>query len=234
VAIKTPVIVVRCAAVALLALAAMGIAVAAGVASAAPQADQVTLQLRQFRNANKVLVLTWYGQVSRGAAGEDVEVLARNCGTKQFYPIAATKTFAGGAWEIESQSSVPPYGSVRWSYGQTFRARWRAELSNTISLRVPFEPFVKKIPKRRAWKVYVNPGDKDWTGKVVELQRRSGGKWIFYKRARLVRKASLKLGAYNHEAVFVVSARGLTLRAYLPAKTAAPCHLAGGSEPFRT
>ena len=51
---------------------------------------------------------------------------------------------------------------------------------------------------------------------------------------RLGRKPSLKLGAYNHEAVFEVPARGLSLRAFLPAKSAAPCYLAGASDPWRS
>ena len=194
----------------------------------------VTLSLRQYVNANKVRVLVWFGQVS-GPGRELVEVQARDCGTKAFYTIAETAPAPGGGWEIESQNPDPPYGSVRWSLGQTYRARWRDELSNTITYRLPYTGhYATKIAGRRDWKVYVNPGDKDWTGKVVELQRRSGGKWTRYKVAKLVRKPSLKLGAYNHEAVFAVPARGLTLRAFLPAKTVAPCHLPGASEPFRS
>jgi hypothetical protein len=215
-------------------LAAIGLALAAGVAAAWSQAD-VTLSLRQYTNANKVRVLVWYGQVANGAAGEHVEVLARDCGTKPFYRIAETQTAAGGGWEIQSQSSEPPYGSVRWSGGQTYRARWGNELSNTITLRFPFTAVgVKKISARRAWKVFLNTGDKDWTGKVVELQRRNGGKWVRFKVAKLVRKPSFTLGAYNHETVFEVPARGLTLRILVPAKTAAPCSLSGASDSWRS
>jgi hypothetical protein len=219
----------------LVALAVTAVAVAAGVASAGSSQADVTLSLRQYTNANKVRVLVWYGQVASGAAGEHVEVLARDCGTKQFYRIAETDTGPGGGWEIQSQNPDPPYGSVRWSPGQAYRARWRDEQSRPVLFRLPFRPAAPtKIPGRRAWKLYVNTGDKDWTGKLVLLQRKRGAAWASYKQAKLVRKPSFKLGAYNHEVVFEAPARGLTLRAYLPAKSAAPCYSAGASEPFRS
>ena len=85
---------------------------------------------------------------------------------------------------MESQSSVPPYTSVNVGPGTTFRARWRDELSNTVTWRLPFEAVsAQRIASRRAWKVYVNPLTIDWTGRFVELQRRSGGKWVRYKRS---------------------------------------------------
>ena len=43
-----------------------------------------------------------------------------------------------------------------------------------------------------------------------------------------MRSRASKHGAYNHEAVFEVPTRGLTLRAFVPAKTAGQCWHAGG------
>ena len=199
----------------------------------------VTLSLRQYVNANKVRVLVWYGQVSGGAGGNRVEVQARDCGTKAFYKIAETTPGPGGGYEIESQSSVPPYGSVGWSAAQTYRARWGDQLSTPVAgLRFPLQPWTEKVPRRRAWRVHVDNGgfplNLTLNGKPVVLQRKRGGAWARYKTALLKRKASLKLGAYNHEAVFEIPTRGLTLRALVPAKTAGQCWLPGTSEPWRS
>lgn len=208
------------------------------VATAGAVTEVVTLSLRQYTNANKVRVLVWYGQVS-GSGGALVEVQARDCGTKAFYTLAETRPGAGGGYEIESESSVPPYGSVRWSAAQTYRARWGEQLSDAVAgPRFPLTPWAEKMPRKRAWRVHVDNGGFPLTltlaGKPVLLQRKRGNAWALYKSAPLRRKASLKLGAYNHEAVFEVPTRGLTLRALVPAKTAGQCWLPGTSDPFRS
>ena len=87
----------------LVALAAIGLALAGGVAAASSQAD-VTLAMRQYTNASKVRVFVWNGQVATAAAGEDVEVLGRDCLTKSYRLYAATRTVSGGGWEVESAS----------------------------------------------------------------------------------------------------------------------------------
>ena len=153
--------------------------------------------------------------------------------------IAETTPGAGGGWEIQSQNPEPPYGSVRWSAAQTYRARWGDQLSEPATgPRLPLRPSVEKVPRRQAWKVHVNhngfPLSLTLAGKPVVLQRTRGKAWSLYKSAPLKRKASLKLGAYNHEAVFAVPARRLTLRALVPAKTAGQCHLPGASVPWRS
>jgi hypothetical protein len=221
--------------VALVAAAVTGL-----VAATAGAVNQVvTLSLRQYTNANKVRVLVWYGQVSGSGGGELVEVQARDCGTKVFYKLAETKPGSGGAYEIESQNPDPPYGSIRWSAAQTYRARWGDQLSAPIpGLRFALTPWAEKVPRKRAWKVHVDhngfPLSLKLAGKPVVLQRKRGQSWARYKSAPLKWKASLEHGAYNHEAVFEVPTRGLTLRAFVPAKTAGACHLPGASEPFRS
>jgi hypothetical protein len=190
-------------------------------------------------NANKVRVLVWFGQVSGSGGGELIEVQARDCGTDAFYAIAETKPGPGGGWEIQSENPDPPYGSVRWSGAQTYRARWGDQLSTPVEgLRFPLKPWSEKVPRKRAWKVHVNhqgfPLNLTLAGKQVVLQRKRGQSWSAYKTAKLKRKPHLKHGAYNHEAVFEVPTRGLTLRAFVPAKTVGACHLPGASEPWRS
>ena len=68
-----------------------------------------------------------------------------------------------------------------------------------------------KIPKRRAWKVVVNPTPlyMKLGGKPVILQRFRAGKWERYRSAPLVLKANYEYGgATNYEAVFETPTRG--------------------------
>jgi hypothetical protein len=77
-------------------------------------------------------------------------------------------------------------------------------------------------------------GEASFKGKSVELQRQTGSGWLRVRSAPLVRKASLRWGAFNYQATFTVPTRRLRLRAYLPAASAAPCYLPGGSQPWRS
>ena len=70
---------------------------------------------------------------------------------------------------------------------------------------------------------------------MVELQRFSGGTWVRVRRARFAYRPLLEYGgAFNYEARFVVPTRGLRLRAFVPAESAAPCFLAGASPEWRS
>ena len=221
-----------------LALAAIGLALAGGVAAASSQADPVTLSMRQYTNSSKWRVVVWYGQVATSAAGEDVEVLGQACLTKGFRLYTATKTVPGGGYEAESVSTQIPYFTVQVDSGTTFRARWRDQLSNTILHKTPILGFYPvKIPKRRAWKVVVNPAPlyMKLGGKPVVLQRFRAGKWERYKSAPLVLKANYDYGgATNYEAVFETPTRGMRVRAIVPTKTVAPCYLGKTSPSWRT
>ena len=90
----------------------------------------------------------------------------------------------------------------------------------------------------RAGGEYVLPatptGQVGFQGKLVALQRQAGSGWVRVRAARLVRKASFRWGAFNYQARFQIPTRGLTLRAYLPAKSAAPCFLPGSSPTWRS
>jgi hypothetical protein len=180
----------------------------------------------------------WYGQVANGAAGEDVEVLGQACLTKGFRLYTATKTVPGGGYEAESVSTALPYLTVQVDSGTTFRARWRDQLSNTILHKTPILGFYpEKIPKRRAWKVVVNPTPlyMKLGGKPVILQRFRAGKWERFRSAPLVLKANYEYGgATNYEAVFETPTRGMRVRAIVPTKTVAPCYLGKTSPSWRT
>jgi hypothetical protein len=202
--------------------------------SAASRADGVTMVFSQYRSARfggRVLVFS--GTVASGASGETVDVLGQDCGQRDYRLIGSTPTRAGGGWQLEN----PGDSNARVESGTTFRARWNGHFSNPYLWRVPANIGVIKIPGRRAWRVLVSPpqfSNVSMKGKIVELQRRSGGRWVRYRRARLVHKPSYEHGALTHDAVFAVSKRGLRLRAFLPARSAAPCYLAGVTQPWRS
>ena len=222
----------------LVALAAVAVAIAAGVASAATRADSVTLSMRQYLNPARTVVMAWYGQVSSGAGGEDVEILGRECRTSGFRQVLATKTDPGGSYLVENPPAVPSqtFTFVQVNSGTTFRARWRNELSAPVTWRQHLVPEVREMSAGR-WKVRVNPAPvyMNLAGKFVDLQRLRSGTWARYKRARLVSKPNYEYGgATNHIAIFEVPARGLTLRAFLPTKSVAPCFFGGPSAQWRS
>ena len=210
----------------------------AGSSTAAVRADSVTLSFRTYLSPARSVVMVWYGQVSSEAAGEDVEILGRECLTPGFRQVLATKTVPGGGYEVQNPPAVPSqtFTFVHVNPGTTFRARWRNDLSEPVTWRTPLVPEVIKMSARR-WKVRVNPRPVYMilAGKFVELQRSRSGKWVPYKRAKLVRKPNFEYGgATNHIAIFEVPARGLTLRAVLHTKSVSPCFRGGPSATFRS
>jgi hypothetical protein len=218
-------------------LGALLVLLLAGATSVLAQAGGVTMSLSQYRNVNGVRVLVFSGAVASGAPGETVEVVGQDCGRRGYRLIGSAETRSGGGYQIQNPSAVPPY---RWNpvgSGMTFRARWKDQLSDPVVFRIPASIWTRKAPGRRAaWEVHVIPESSgaSMAGKVVELQRRAGSRWVRYRSGRLVHKASFDLGAYNHQAVFEVPTRGLTLRAFLPRKSALPCYQPAASPPWHT
>lgn len=211
--------------------------IVSGTASpgSAQQSPEVSLALSQYENVNGVRVLVFAGAISSGAAGEVVQVLARDCGVRGYRLVGETRTAAGGRWRIENPSSDGR--SFGWGSGTSFRARWADRLSDAITLRLPAQVWVKRVQGQRAWKVHVftgRPGVTSLAGKAIMLQRARGSRWVTIQRARLVHRPSFELGPNNFEAVFGMRARGVRLRAFVPTASAAPCYLAAASVPWRT
>jgi len=221
------------------AAAALAIVLAAGLGvgrgGAAATAD-VTLNVGHYRNPNGIRVTVFSGTVASNAAGEDVEVLGNDCGVKGFRLISATTTRAGGGWQVENPLPTAPWTYTQTHSGITYRARWKGRLSEPITDRVAAPLGAVKVG-RLAWRVYTSPpppGTVSMKGKVVLLQRLRGSNWVTTQRAKLRYKPRYSFGgAFNHEAVFKVK-RGWTLRAVLPASSAAPCYAAAVSEEWRT
>jgi hypothetical protein len=175
----------------------------------------------------KCYKLRFFGQISSGAADEYVTVLHKACRASISTAVAGAQTTAGGGWEV-----VPDYPP---GAGE-FRARWNDELSEPVTYRPPLLPnVVMRRPGRYRVEVYsyVPSGGKPviLTGRMIELQRlAAAGQWSRIRRAKLVGFGS---NLYNRTyfANFTVP-RGLTLRAFVPAKTARPCWSSGVSKTF--
>ena len=200
-------------------------------------ADTVTLDVGQYLDKTRPvnqLTLVFSGTISSRAAGEYVEVLGRDCGARADRLVSGTQTGGGGGWKVEDPDSTtyPPRWNPVYS-GTTFRARWQGEYSAPVLWRLPAQPRVTRIPRSRVWVVHMAPaaptGGVGFQGKTVVLQRLSPGGWVRIRSARLVREQP-----YNYEARFKIPTRGLRLRAYLPAQSAAPCYLPGGSASWRS
>lgn len=203
----------------------------ASVGTASTRSAELTMVVTQYKNVNNVTVMRFAGTATGAGSGETVDVLAWDCWSPRgdFRLITQTQTREGGGYQATNPQQEPPGHYAPVHSGTTFRARWKGRLSNPYLWRLPAQVWAMKMAKRRAWKVHVNPltAYVSMKGKVVELQRQVGGRWVRYQRAKLVERPSFDpaLGAFNHEARFNVPRRGLRLRAVLPRSSAAPCFL---------
>jgi hypothetical protein len=216
------------------ACASAAIALAVAVPTALAVGTQaVTLNVSQYVNQNKLLTLAFSGTIESGAPGEFVDILGRDCGARNERSITSTRTVAGGRYRIDNPNPNPPFNFTFVESGTTFRSRWNDQYSDPFLWRLPLRPAVTKVSGRRAWRIEFHTRPPGIAGKPVELQRLSKGQWVRVRRARLVEKRST-VSDVLHEAVFSVPTRGLTLRVFVPAQTAAPCHLAGASKQWRS
>jgi hypothetical protein len=208
--------------------------------SATSQGDPLTLVVTPYENVNATgLAHRFTGVATGAAAGELVDVLGRDCGSKpnDFRLIAQTQTRAGGGYQADNPEQVFPFRRVEVGSGMELKARWNGIFSNSYTWRTHAPFYVIKMGKRRAWKAHLMP---PWgvqlslKGKIAELQRQVGTRWVRYARAKFVHKPSFLHGSTNYEAVFNVPKRGLKLRAVLSAPNAAPCYLTTITPPWRS
>jgi hypothetical protein len=160
--------------------------------------------------------LRFSGTISSGAPNEYVAVLSQQCGSSGVgSSLVGAQTRDGGSWQAEW-----------WVGSGTFRARWKTATSAPVTFRDAVPLTLDKLSAFRH-RVSVG-GDQEMKGRIVELQRLVSGQWRLLRRVRLVADRS----SYdaNASATFTVRKRGLTLRAFVPAKSASPCYVATASE----
>jgi hypothetical protein len=210
-------------------------AVCAGVASAtsaAGRAQSVTLAfLRYYDTACLCYKARLSGQVSNSQAGEYVIVLRHYCGRSQSTAtsVAGATTRAGGFWEAELSGVSRPDLIA----SETYRARWKNTLSEPVTFRGPLGLSAARLKNGNqrvtVFSSFNNPVS--LKGRPVVLQRRTGAGW---RRVATARLAPHPVKYYTFAATFSVPRRGWTLRALVPAKSAAPCFVASYSEPWKS
>lgn len=105
----------------------------------------------------------------------------------------------------------------------TYKARWKGQLSTPVSFRSKIlVDLTKQGGGRFLVTVTTRDVQQDLRGRIVVLERWRAGKWSALDRARLAPDPAGGLWA-SSIATFTVRERGWTVRARVPAKTAAPC-----------
>jgi hypothetical protein len=199
----------------IIASVAAGLAVVGALASAAAAApaDEMTLRVdRFFDAAYGRFRITFSGTIPNRTANEYVTVMAQRCGHQSATAVAGGLTREDGSWEDTW---------LGFSYGgtATYRARWRGNLSEPVTVRGQLQLSVSKRPGGRYSVGFA--ADSNLGGRFVELQRLAAGRWTRVRRARLEPGGG---SGTSFRASFTVRRKGVTLRIALPRKSAAPCY----------
>ena len=170
--------------------------------------------------------LTFAGSVANGAAGEKVEIEFRRCEFGGWRVVGGATTGSGGAWFVELQPFIGG-GSGFW------RARWRNDTSPVIRDLKPFGYSGYTYRRGRlSFTFYAGDSTQYMGGRAVQLQRKTAaGAWVLVRTAKLTR---IRGYGYTYRSTFVVRTRGLRLRVFVPAKTAAPCFRAFAGPEIRS
>jgi hypothetical protein len=216
-------------AAAVLASGALGFGGSASGVPSSPAQD-VTLTLRLFwSNECNCYKARASGRISSGAAGQEVVILKSWCGRSFGTADAATQTHEGGHFDTEV-AFVPGPGAI---VSANYRARWDGHLSAPVLLRGVLTISGKKLSAQRHQVTVstqsVNPAN--LRGRPVFLRRQSGNTWTRVATAKL---APHPVKYYTFVAAFSVPRRGWTLRAVVPAKSAAPCFAVSTSKTWRS
>ncbi len=200
--------------------AVAAVATAAAASTAAPQANEVTLQVRWAQGMNtRVTVLQFSGVLRNRQANQYVAVLQQPCGSKQRTAIAGTTTAAGGVWRAE------PTGIVEISQSATYWARWRTHLSKPVTRRGKV-PIALSAMGGSRYRVTVTTSAQTMNGKAIELHREVGGSW------RRAAGATLRGRSQRFTATVSAPGTGARYRVHIPARAARPCYTATTSEVF--
>jgi hypothetical protein len=199
------------------------------VAQRSDAAPSQSVTLRVFRSVlpSGLPQLAFSGAVSSGAAGEDVTVLQQTCGYSFATAVAAAQTREGGVWDAQPASPALIAASA------TYHARWRDVQSEPVAIRPPMPVFFFPIANDR-WRARVTIGSvkQELKGKIVVLQRLRNRRWTDTARKPLVRDVAGGAG-FTYAVLFSVP-RGWTVRAFVPARTAAPCFTSNATAKLRS
>jgi hypothetical protein len=127
--------------------------------------------------------VTLSGSVSSGQSGVTVSILSQPFGRTSFTSIATVKTTTGGAWSYAARPGI--YTS--------YQASASGAASSPVSIAV--RPAVSLNVVRSTKLATHVSASKSFAGRIVQLQRRSGGRWVTLRRARLNATSSTTFGS---------------------------------------
>jgi hypothetical protein len=195
-------------------------------------AQSVTLNfVRFFDNPCRCYKARLSGQVASGSAGEEVVVLRQYCrrSAASASAVGQALTRAGGFWETELPIVSRPDALASESY----RARWKGQFSAPVTFKGKLAVSrVRLSPSRSRISVFTTVNNPvDLKGRQIVIQRKVGGSWTRIAAARL---APHRVEYYTFVASVTAPRRGWTLRALVPARSAAPCFTASASDEWRS
>jgi hypothetical protein len=218
--------------------ATLGLVGAADVAGApvsagavAANVQSVTLNfVRFYTNACNCYQARVSGRVASSSAGEEVVVFRQYCGRSaaSASAVAQALTRAGGFWETELQIVSRPDALASESY----RARGNGQFSAPVTFRGKLAVSRARVsPSRSRVSVFTTVNNPvNLKGRQIVLQRKVGNSWTRIATARL---SPHRVKYYTFVATFTAPRRGWTLRALVPARSAAPCFTASVSDEWR-
>jgi opacity protein-like surface antigen len=206
-------------------LLAAGLAAALASPAAAVPTQNVTIHVERFFDpACQCHKLRFSGEIPSARPNEYVTIMAQHCGARSASAFSGASTRAGGSWSTEW-----------WERGSaTYRALWNGRLSDPVSVRVETRLTVNVTRQSRGRyhvAVLTSNSPQPMHGRVIELQRLAGGRWLTVRRVRLVARGSAGYGG-GYVAMLKVRARGLKMRVFVPEKSAAPCFVESVSKTF--
>jgi plastocyanin len=167
---------------------------------------------------------TLSGVVSNLAAGETVNVDAKQCGATTFTRLASVKSAANGAWTAPAK---PVLNTV-------FRASWKNTNSADLTQSVSPGLALKRV-RAHTYKASLTAGQA-LTGKYVVLQRYAKAKrsWKTVKRVTLrTAKAGVAPTVVSSATIRLRIAKGTRLRLLLTAGQAGACYAPTRSSTIR-
>jgi hypothetical protein len=180
-------------------------------------AARVTIAVRPATSSPLTTMVTVFGTIDSGKAGESVTVQTKECDNTFFRVYAGANTEAGGSW------STVIYPSI----SMKLRAVWNGETSTEVSFRKRALLGLRQLSRTR-FRIGLAGYGTRFFGKRVEIQRfdQRLGRW------ETIRKVALSSSYATYVRLRV--SKGTRLRAFLPNAQAAPCYLGGASPVIRT
>jgi hypothetical protein len=181
-------------------------------------ADRVTIAVRPAIGSPVTGMVTVFGTIDSGKAGESVTVQAKECDNAFFRVFAGANTEAGGSWS----TVIYPFITMK------LRAVWNGETSSEVTFRRRAIIGFRQQSQTR-FRVGLAGYGTRFVGKRVNIQSfdQRLGRW---KTIRTVAVASSGYATY----VALRVPKGTRLRAVLPNSHAAPCYLGATSPVIRT